>query len=111
MGIEADRPKEIQVPQDSPELLANTLKQNITDQVQMVVVIVSSKRKDRYDAIKRVCCLERPVPSQVCTSQIVEDQRKSRSVVTKIAIQMNCKLGGEVWQSNIPVNKSSSIFR
>ena len=70
----------------------------------MVVVIVASKRKDRYDAIKRICCLEKPVPSQVCTSMIIEDERKRRSVVTKVAIQMNCKLGGEIWKSNIPVN-------
>jgi len=103
MGINAQRPKEIAVAQDSPDLLANTLKQNITDSTQLVVVIVSSKRKDRYDAIKRTCCLEKPVPSQVCTSQIIDDERKRRSVVTKIAIQMNCKLGGEVWASHVPI--------
>lgn len=69
----------------------------------MVVCVVSSKRKDRYDAIKRVCCLELPVPSQVVTSQIVDDERKRRSVVTKIALQMNVKLGGELWATSIPI--------
>lgn len=103
MGIRAQGPKEVIVSQDSPEQLVNALKQNIEDSTQMVVIIVSSKRKDRYDAIKRICCLEKPVPSQVCTSMIIDDERKRRSVVTKVAIQMNCKLGGEVWQSNIPL--------
>lgn len=70
----------------------------------MVVVIVTSKRKDRYDAIKRICCLENPVPSQVVTSQIIDDDKKRKSVLTKVAIQMNVKLGGEIWQINIPVN-------
>lgn len=103
MGIYAEKPNIVQINQDNPDQLVNSLKQNITERTQMVVIIVSSKRKDRYDAIKRICCLEKPVPSQVCTSQIVEDDKKRRSVVTKIAIQMNCKLGGEIWQTNIPI--------
>ena len=64
---------------------------------------MTSKRKDRYDSVKRICCLENPVPSQVVTAKILEDARKARSVVTKVAIQMNCKLGGEIWKLNIPV--------
>lgn len=83
--------------------ITNALKQCIDENTQMVVVIVSSKRKDRYDAIKRVCCLEKPVPSQVVTSAIIDDEKKRKSVVTKVAIQMNCKLGGEIWKINIPV--------
>ena len=82
------------------KLLKDNIKEGTT---QMVVIIVSSKRKDRYDAIKRICCIEKPVPSQVITTQILEDDRKSKSVVTKVAIQMNCKLGGEIWETNIPV--------
>lgn len=103
MGIYADPPEEICIRTDDPSQIINTLKERITEKTQMVVVIVSSKRKDRYDAIKRICCLEQPVPSQVVTSNIVDDERKRRSVVTKVAIQMNCKLGGEVWMSNIPL--------
>ena len=68
-----------------------------------MVVIVTSKRKDRYDTVKRICCLEKPVPSQVVTSMIIDDERKRRSVITKVAIQMNCKLGGEIWKLHIPM--------
>lgn len=79
------------------------LKANIRQTTQIVVCVVSSKRKDKYDAIKRVCCLELPVPSQVVTSQIIDDERKRRSVVTKVALQMNVKLGGELWATSIPI--------
>ncbi len=79
------------------------LKTNIDNRTQMVVIILGSKRKDRYDSVKRICCLEKPVPSQVVTAGILEDDRKKRSVVTKVAIQMNCKLGGEIWRLNIPI--------
>ena len=86
--------------------MVNTIKGFLTSnrQAQMVVAIVTSKRKDRYDAIKRLCCLDMPVPSQVVTSQIIEDAKKAKSVVTKVAIQMNCKLGGELWLTKIPVS-------
>jgi len=103
MGINANEPYPIQIPQDTPDAYVNALKANIKPSTQMVVCVVSSKRKDRYDAIKRVCCLELPVPSQVVTSQIVDDERKRRSVVTKIALQMNVKLGGELWATSIPI--------
>jgi aubergine len=85
--------------------VTRALKQNIdVGKTQMVVVLVTSKRKDRYDTIKRTCCLELPVPSQVITTRIIEDQKKSRSVISKIALQINCKLGGELWGISIPVS-------
>lgn len=34
-------------------------------QLQMVVVIFPTKRDDRYNAVKKLCCLECPIPSQV----------------------------------------------
>jgi aubergine-like protein len=73
---------------------------------QMIVVILSSKRKDRYDAVKRICCIDFPVPSQVVTSQIIDDPKKRKSVITKVAIQMNCKLGGELWTTLIPMKNT-----
>jgi aubergine len=89
---------------DNSENVVNCLKQNIDERVQLAVVLVTTKKKDRYDAIKRICCLEKPVPSQVITTGILEDDRKRKSVITKVIIQINCKLGGEIWQSNIPVS-------
>lgn len=106
MGIRASNPKEVIVGNDTPEQLVSALKQNIDEDTEMVVVIVNSKRKDRYDAIKRICCIEKPVPSQVCTSMIIDDDKKRRSVITKVAIQMNCKLGGEIWQTHIPLTNA-----
>jgi aubergine-like protein len=103
MGINSLEPVEYLVRNDDPMTITQMLKEKIKSDTQMVVVIVSSKRKDRYDAIKKICCLELPIPSQVVTSAIIDDPKKSRSVVTKVAIQMNCKLGGEVWMSNIPI--------
>ena len=34
-------------------------------QIQLVVVICPTSRDDRYSAIKKLCCVECPIPSQV----------------------------------------------
>ena len=34
---------------------------------------------------------------------------KTMSVMTKVAIQMNCKLGGELWRLNMPVKKAMIV--
>ena len=71
----------------------------------MVVCIVPSTNKDIYDSIKQVCCLDFGIPSQVVTSNIIniQNMNKTKSVVTKVAVQMNCKLGGEIWGVTIPM--------
>ena len=73
---------------------------------QMIVCLVPNSNKDIYDSIKKTCCLEYGIPSQVVTSNIINinNMAKTKSVVTKVAIQMNCKLGGEPWGVVIPVS-------
>ena len=71
---------------------------------QIVVCLIPNQQKDIYDAIKRKCCTDFGVPSQVVTSRIINpDNWKTKSVITKIAIQMSCKLGGVAWAVEIPV--------
>ena len=71
---------------------------------QMVFCIVPTNAKDTYDAIKKICCLEFGVPSQVLTTNTLG--KNKRSVLTKVAIQMSCKLGGEIWGIQMPVRLS-----
>jgi aubergine-like protein len=88
-------------------VFANAIKEVIQrNEPQMIVCIVPSANKDIYDSIKRICCVEFGIPSQVVTSNILNmnNQTKTKSVVTKVAIQINCKLGGEIWGVHLPVN-------
>jgi aubergine-like protein len=90
----------------APSIYASSIRQNIRDsKPQMVMCILGSANKDVYDAIKRTCCVEFGVPSQCVTSSILNPNKggKVTSVLTKIAMQMNCKLGGEIWGVHIPV--------
>lgn len=70
---------------------------------QLVFCIASNNRNDRYSAIKKKCCVDRPVPSQVCLMKTIR-HKNVMSIATKIAIQMNCKLGGAPWTIDMPLD-------
>lgn len=100
--------------------------------LQLVVCIVSGSRDDLYGAIKKVCCVQHPIPSQVWTSSCVvhclvsltsdatgctiifffcqvvnvrtiSQPQRLRSVAQMILMQMNAKLGGELWTISVPL--------
>lgn len=50
----------------------------------------------------RICCVENPVPSQVIIAKTISKPDKIKSVTEKIALQMNCKLGGALWALKNP---------
>lgn len=52
-------------------------------------------------------CLLPTVPSQVILSKTLNNERRLMSVATKIAIQINCKLGGDAWCVTLPVSDLS----
>ncbi|XP_060844789.1 piwi-like protein Siwi [Rhopalosiphum padi] len=65
-----------------------------------ILNVIPSTRGDIYSLIKRKLCIDRAVPSQVV---LLKNVRKNNlSICTKIAIQINCKLGGAPWQVTIP---------
>ena len=63
----------------------------------VVIIFCGPQRSDKYAAVKKLCCIEKPVPSQVCMQKTLSNPKKLRSVTQKIALQINCKLGGELW--------------
>lgn len=66
--------------------------------LQILVFILPRPDSNLYTAIKRTCCCELAIPSQVVTKKnVAPNQSKTMSVVTKVAIQMSCKIGGSPW--------------
>ena len=64
---------------------------------------------DHYAAIKKKCVIENPIPSQCVTSTVLNKPKGLMSVATKVALQMNCKLGGEPWAVKIPMKDTMII--
>ena len=69
-GIKMSTPKIITIANEKIESYVKSLKNALTPTVQMVVVITPSNRGDRYSAIKKICCVEHPIPSQVILKYI-----------------------------------------
>ena len=47
---------------------------------------------------------------QVINARTISQPNKLRSVTQKIALQINCKLGGELWALDIPLVSFNSVF-
>ncbi|KAM3867758.1 piwi-like protein 1 [Diretmus argenteus] len=102
LGIRMDRPVMIEY-EDHQESLLRALQHNVGPQVQMVVVVLPSNRKDKYDSIKKYLCVDCPTPSQCVLSRTLSKPQTIMTVATKIALQMSCKMGGELWSVEIPL--------
>ncbi|XP_043467469.1 piwi-like protein Ago3 [Leptopilina heterotoma] len=99
-------PQMIALPNDRTESFLVKLKEIIRPNIDIVVLIFPAQRQDRYAAVKKLCCVDMPVPSQVILSKTIGmDPKKTKSAVEKIALQINCKLGGALWALKIPFDK------
>lgn len=56
-----------------------------------------------YDDVKRFLLTEYPIPSQVILTSTIQRGKNLRSIMSKVLIQMNAKLGGVPWAvDNLP---------
>ncbi|XP_069825609.1 piwi-like protein 1 [Dendropsophus ebraccatus] len=108
MGIRMNRAVMVEI-EDTVGGYLQAFQQNLTDRTEMVVCILSSNNKMKYDAIKKYLCLDNPIPSQCVIARTLSKPQTVLSVCTKIALQMNCKLGGELWSVDIPLDKMMII--
>ncbi|KAK3566050.1 hypothetical protein QTP86_025034, partial [Hemibagrus guttatus] len=102
MGIRMQRAGMIEY-DDRQESLLRALQQNVGQQVQIVVVILPTNRKDKYDSVKKYLCVDCPTPSQCVVARTLSRPQALMTIATKIALQMNCKMGGELWSVEIPL--------
>lgn len=102
MGLGWRKPIEQMLPDDRNDTYAQLLRSKLTPNTQMVVFICPTSRHDRYSVIKKICCSENSVASQVINARTLANREKNRSIVQKILMQMNCKLGGSLWTIKIP---------
>ncbi|XP_055212075.2 piwi-like protein 4 isoform X3 [Gorilla gorilla gorilla] len=77
--------------------------EKILMQDHIVMCILPSNQKTYYDSIKKYLSSDCPVPSQCVLARTLNKQGMMMSIATKIAMQMTCKLGGELWAVEIPL--------
>ncbi|NXL28210.1 PIWL1 protein, partial [Glaucidium brasilianum] len=104
MGIRMNKATMIEV-DDRTEAYLKYLQQSVTPDTKIVVCLLSSSRKDKYDAIKKYLCTDCPIPSQCVIARTLSKPQTVVAIATKIALQMNCKMGGELWSVEIPLKQ------
>uniref|UniRef100_A0AAQ5ZMN7 Piwi-like protein 2 n=1 Tax=Amphiprion ocellaris TaxID=80972 RepID=A0AAQ5ZMN7_AMPOC len=105
IGLRLGRPIHVELRDDRTETYVRSIHSELTSKpyMQLVVCIIVGNRDDLYGAIKKLCCVKSPIPSQVINVRTISQQQKLRSVAQKILLQMNSKLGGELWTVSVPL--------
>ena len=60
MGIRVAQPRLCNLPNDRTDTFIQNIKGNVTDRTQLVICVLPRNTKDRYDAIKKLCCVDKP---------------------------------------------------
>ncbi|KAM5245958.1 piwi-like protein 4 [Ctenodactylus gundi] len=102
MGFNVGHPKIIKA-QENTAAFIRAIQQHVDPDVQLVLCILPSSQKTYYDSIKKYLSSDCPVPSQCVLTRTLSKQGMLMSVATKIAMQVACKLGGELWSVEIPL--------
>ncbi|CAB4062070.1 AUB [Lepeophtheirus salmonis] len=111
MGFQLDAPKLFEIQDDRVGTYVNEINSTLClrPPPQMIMVVVPRNTGDAYSAIKKICCVEKPIISQVITGTLLKKPKGLMSVATKVAVQMATKLGAEPWGVSIPIKNTMVI--
>jgi len=109
LGMVFGKPKLFELIDNRPATYIQMLDRVIEMKPVIVMVVIPNNKGDHYAVVKKKTCIEKPIPSQVITSTVLGKPKGLMSVATKVAIQMNCKLGGEPWSVKIPLKNTMVI--
>jgi len=103
LGLCLGNPKFVKLLDNRPATYIQQLDRVIDLGPEIVMIVIPNNKGEHYTAVKKKCYLDKPIPSQVMTGTVLGKPKGLMSVATKVAIQMNCKLGGEPWNVPIPL--------
>ncbi|CAH0406951.1 unnamed protein product [Chilo suppressalis] len=102
-GFRLPKPDIVPIQRDGPMDYANMCENVIARKnPAMILCVLARNFPDRYEAIKKKCTVDRAVPTQVVCARNMTS-KSAMSIATKVAIQINCKLGGAPWTVVIPL--------
>ncbi|XP_077488732.1 piwi-like protein 1 [Amblyomma americanum] len=104
MGVKIRQPRLVLLDDDRPSGFVYALRQLTSGgNIELALIVLPNSRKDRYDIIKKEACVDLGLHTQVILARTIGNRRNIHSVATKVAVQLNCKLGGEAWCLEIPL--------
>ncbi|MXQ81385.1 hypothetical protein E5288_WYG005995 [Bos mutus] len=108
MGITVRNAKLLEAA-DTVQSYIRTLEKHASQKTQMVLCLLPTDNKEIYDGIKRYLCINYPIPSQCVLKRTLDRPKTPVTIATKIALQMNCKLGGALWKVDIGLQNAMFI--
>lgn len=110
-GMRCANAKRSELPNDRIDSYVNAIRKCMSSDphIQMFVTLFPTLRDDRYAAVKKTLCFEVPCPSQCINTKTLRHENKNRSIIMKILLQINCKLGGSLWGIKIPLNNTMIV--
>ncbi|XP_037810785.1 protein piwi [Lucilia sericata] len=109
MQMQMDRPREVIIYDDRTHSYIQAMEDCCRQDPQLIMCLVPNNMAERYASIKKKSCLERSVPTQVITQKSASNPKGLMSIATKVAIQINCKLGYTPWMIDIPLKGLMTI--
>nr|CAH7761897.1 unnamed protein product [Callosobruchus chinensis] len=104
MQWDIGQPKIFEISDDRSQSYLEMIEQIITKaNPTMIMCISPNNSADRYSAIKKKCCVDRGVPTQVILAKNMTS-KGVMSIATKVVIQLNCKIGGAPWTILMPLS-------
>ncbi|KAH8341627.1 hypothetical protein KR059_012367 [Drosophila kikkawai] len=108
MGFQIRRPEEMKIYDDRTPSYIRAMDDCARMDPKLILCLVPNNNAERYSAIKKRGYVDRAVPTQVVTAKSVKN-RGLMSIATKIAIQLNCKLGYTPWMIEVPTKGLMTI--
>jgi len=102
LGMNMGLPKEFEY--HNPRDIQNILSQvkSFGTKAHMIVLILKNQDKTTYDHFKKETCINMGVPSQCLLAKHFNNQKGVMSIMAKIAVQMQVKVGGTGWSIHFP---------
>lgn len=111
VGFIISHPQTVLTQDTYPKTYGTVLSDLVNKDPQLIMCVVPNDDPQRYSSIKKKCCVDRAIATQVIKARTITPKggnpRTLMSVATKVAIQLNCKLGGVPW---IVKNPLSSVM-
>ncbi|BFF94970.1 protein piwi [Drosophila madeirensis] len=108
MGFKIRSPHEIKIYDDRTATYVRAMDECVRMDPKLILCFVPNNNEERYSSIKKRGCIDRAVPTQVVTVKTAKN-RGLMSIATKIAIQINCKLGYTPWMIELPLSGLMTI--
>lgn len=90
-GLQMEQPRTIQLQDDRQNTYSQAMDRALNEDLQLLMVVVPNNNADRYSNIKKKCCVDRPIATQVLVGRTITPKggnpRGLMSIATKVVIQ------------------------